>query len=173
MAELNWRVAARALIVDDATGDVLLVRFEFPAATVWATPGGGLERDESPTDCLRRELREELGLVEVTVGPPLWTREHRIPMTTGHDGQRDTTYLVRIERFDPAPEIGWEQLLAEHVHEIKWWSVDEIVAATGDHHEQLRPDTDRPTVFAPRRLGQLVVDLHANGPPSLPVDAGI
>lgn len=173
MTDLNWRIGTRALIVDDATGDVLLVRFEFPTATVWTTPGGGLEPGESTFDGLRRELREELGLVRFSIGPLLWTREHQIPMITGHDGQRDTTYLVRVDRFEPLPEIGWEQLRAEHVHEIRWWAVAEIAAATRDHHEQITAGIPRPLLFAPRRLGTLVAEFLTSGPPIRPIDAGI
>jgi len=168
MSELNWRTGARALIVDDESGHVLLVRFEFGTAVVWATPGGGLERDELPIDGLRRELREELGLVDCHIGPHIWSREHQFPMTTGHDGQRDQIFLVRCRRFDPVPEIGWEQLRAEHVHEIKWWSTAEVQSAT---HDGAATD-GRPTLFAPRRLGELLAQLDAEGPPRSPIVTG-
>ena len=52
-------------------------------------------------------------------------------MLTGHDGQRDRVYLVRMPRFDPVPLIGWEAMRDEFVHEIRWWSVDEIGATDG------------------------------------------
>ena len=169
MSELNWRNGARALIVDDESGDVLLVRFEFPTAVVWSTPGGGVEPGEEPVDGLRRELREELGLVSCEIGPHIWSREHAFPMTTGHDGQRDQIFLVRCERFDPTPEIGWERLRAEHVNEIKWWTLAEIRAATRD---DTAASEERPTLFAPRRLGDLLAQLGTAGPPISPLDTG-
>ncbi len=138
---LNLRHGVRALIFDD-DDHVLLVRFQFPTATVWGLPGGGLEPDEELLAGLRRELREEVGLVDVAIGPHVWTREHVIPMTTGHDGQRDQIFLVRMPRFEPDPQIGWEALRAEYVHEIRWWSLDAIDEAV----------TSSKVLFAPRRL---------------------
>ena len=157
---LSIRQAVRALLLDEHD-HLLLVRFEFPTATVWALPGGGLEPDEDPTDGLRRELHEELGLDDPEIGPYIWTRLHIIPMNTGHDGQRDHVHLVRIERFEPVPAIGWDRLRAELVHEMRWWSLTEIEQA---------PEA---TLFAPRNLAQLTRTLLRDGPSSTPIETGV
>jgi 8-oxo-dGTP pyrophosphatase MutT (NUDIX family) len=159
---LEFREAVRALVLDD-DDHVLLVRYEFPTATVWGLPGGGLLPDEDDLAGLRRELREELGLREVAIGPHVWNREHVIPMLTGHDGQRDRVYLVRLPRFVPVPEIGWDAMRSEFVHEARWWSLDEIDAAT----------TAKAVLFAPRRLARLARQLLADGPPVNPLDTGV
>lgn len=164
---VRLRTAVRALLVDDE-GHVLLARYEFPAGTVWALPGGGLDDGESTEAGLRRELDEELGLSSFDLGPHIWNREHIIPMSTGHDGQRDTIHLVRIGRFDPRPRIGWDALRAEHVHELRWWSPVELGSmptALEIRHGETR--------FAPRRLAELVRLLLDDGPPSTPIDTGI
>ncbi|MDP9465373.1 MAG: NUDIX domain-containing protein, partial [Actinomycetota bacterium] len=70
---LRIRQAVRALVIDPDQR-VLLVRFEFPTATRWALPGGGLEPGEDHLDALRRELEEELGLVDAVIGPQIWHR---------------------------------------------------------------------------------------------------
>ena len=164
---LRFRQAARALLLD-ADDHVLLVRFEFPTATVWALPGGGLDDDESVADGLRRELFEELGLSGFELGPHVWNREQVIPMMTGHDGQQDRIHLVRVDRFEPEPTIGWDALRAEHVHEIRWWSLDELAEVPTDPDG--RPGQVR---FAPRRLAALVRDLLEAGPPATPIDTGV
>ena len=81
-------------------------------------------------------------------------------MRTGHDGQRDHIHLVRVGHFDPEPEIGWEALRDELVHELRWWTLDEIAGATD-------------VLFAPRRLAELAGAVLADGPPAAPVDTGI
>lgn len=143
---------------------MLLVRFEFPAGTVWALPGGGLDPGEDHEAALHRELAEEVGLSGMTLGPHVWDREHIIPFVDGQwDGQRDRFYLVPVERrVEPAPHLSWEQLRDERLHELRWWSLPDIEAAarTG-------------TRFAPQRLGPLLADLVTDGPPASPIVTGI
>ena len=79
---LRIRPAARALVITPRHS-TLLVRFEFPAGTRWALPGGGLEAGEDHVTALRRELAEEVGLHDPEIGPHIWTREHRIAFING------------------------------------------------------------------------------------------
>lgn len=159
-APLRFRQAVRALVLspDD---EVLLARFVFPSGVeVWALPGGGLEDGESHDEGLRRELHEELGLTEVVIGPHVWDREHIVPMRTGHDGQRDRIHLIRIDRFEPEPTIGWAAMREEFVFELRWWTITEI--------------TDRPDLrFVPRRLADHLTELLQHGVPLRPVDVGV
>ncbi len=162
---LRIRQAVRALLVTPER-TVLLVRFEFATATVWALPGGGLEPGEDHVTALRRELIEEVGLSDVEIGAPVWTREHIIPFEDGlWDGQRDIVHLVPTERFDPQPALSWEQLRAERLHEIRWWTVEEIEAAT--------TGPSATVLFAPRRLGELLRIIQRDGIPEHPLDAGV
>ena len=104
--ELRIREAVRALLV---TPDehILLVRFEFPDATVWSLPGGGLDPGESHLEALHRELIEEVGLHDPVVGAHVWNRVHVIPHLDGRwDGQRDRYYVVEAtEQFEPTPAL--------------------------------------------------------------------
>ena len=144
----------------DLDDRILLVRFEFPTRTVWATPGGGIEPGESPENAIRRELEEETGLASVEIGPVIWTRLHIVPFIGGRwDGQREQYHLVRTAAFTPKPRHSWEQLNAEYVFELRWWTLHDLGAAE--------------ETFAPRRLPELVLDLVENGPPTTPIDAGV
>lgn len=157
--ELRLREAARAVILDPA-GRILLVRFEFPDRSVWACPGGGLEPGESHEAALRRELREEVGLDLEELGPCVWTRTHIIPFLDGRwDGEVERFHLVETEPFVPSPLLTVEELRAEFVTDVRWWTPKEL-AASGEMH-------------APRRLPELVVDLRERGAPPAPIDAGV
>lgn len=157
------RQAARAVVVDPQQR-VLLVRFAFGDHVVWATPGGGLEADEDAADALRRELAEEVGLVDPELGPEIWERTHHVPLFDGAwDGQHERYFLVTCAHFEPCPQLSAEQLLAENVHEQRWWTLDELDAfAQDDHHR-----------FAPTRLPELTRRLLADGPPAHPLDTGV
>lgn len=164
---LRIREAARALVVapDD---HVLLVRFEFPTATVWAAPGGGLEPGEDHVAALRRELAEEVGLIDPPIGPHVWNRLHVIPFVNGlWDGQRERYHLVRVpERFEPRPQLSRRELEAEYLFEIRWFSVDEL---TGLHS----PDAERPTYLRPDGFADHLVSLLREGAPSDPIDVPV
>lgn len=146
----------------DPDDRVLLVRFEFPAGSRWALPGGGVDPGEDHVQALRRELHEELGLIDVTVGPHVWSRLHHIAFLDGsYDGQRDRIHLVRLDRtFEPVPTLTWERLNAEHVFELRWWTLDEVEAATDLH-------------FVPATLATHLAELLHSGPPGTPIDVGV
>jgi 8-oxo-dGTP pyrophosphatase MutT (NUDIX family) len=135
------------------------VRFEFPAGTRWALPGGGLEAGEDHVTALRRELAEEVGLHDPEIGPHIWTREHRIAFINGlWDGQREHVHLVRVDdEFEPRPALTWDELASEYMFEIRWWSLDDMRG---------REDI----WWVPRALPDLIRGLVENGAPSSPID---
>lgn len=163
MMPLRIRQAVRAVLTTPDQS-ILLVRFEFPTATVWALPGGGLDPGEDHLTALHRELHEEVGLVGADIGPHVWTREQIVEFIDGNwDGQRDQYHHVPVPgRFDPSPALTWDQLRDERLHELRWWAIDEVDTATSAG-----------TIFAPRRLGELLHLLRDDGVPASPIDTGI
>jgi 8-oxo-dGTP pyrophosphatase MutT (NUDIX family) len=126
---------------------------------VWVTPGGGVEEGESDEQAVRRELLEETGLVDFELGSPLWTRTAHLPLGDGRwDGETERVYLVRTRSFEPSPRLGRDELRAEGVTAIRWWTVDELEAAD--------------VMFAPRSLPSLVGELVLSGPPGDVVEVG-
>jgi len=161
----NMRLASRALILTEDKSHVLLVKFDIPNRGIfWALPGGGKEEGESYEDAIRRELREEVGLDNVELGPHIWNRHQLIEGFGKYDGQSEQIYLVTVgEKFEPKPEMTWEELNAENVFEIRWWSLDELSQVVVDSTAQCIPST----------LPRLVIEFAQNGPPVGPVQIGV
>ena len=155
------RQAVRALLLD-SDDRVALVRFRDPSREVdfWATPGGGVEPGESDVEGLRRELAEETGLLDFDVGPCVWIGADTFRWRSAVVAQQNRFYLVRVAPFELRPGLGHAGLLAEGVHEARWWTLDEIERSVA--------------VFEPpalaRRLRELL--LH-NGAPHEPIDVGV
>jgi ADP-ribose pyrophosphatase YjhB (NUDIX family) len=147
--------------VVDPDDRVLLVRFVHPKTgeEFWTTPGGGLDRGESLETGLRRELREETGLLEFEPGPVVWTRREEFEWADQMLNQSERIVLVRVPSFEPRPELSAEQLAAEGVHEVRWWTLDKIE----------RSDA----VFYPTRLAEFLRQLLETGPPPKPIDVGV
>jgi len=97
---------------------VLLVRRgQEPFKGMWDFPGGFLDEEEHPLDCLRRELREEGGVeVEPLEFLGVWIDKY------GGDGSAQTTlnlyWTARIVEGMPEP--------ADDVAEFRWFAPDEI-----------------------------------------------
>jgi 8-oxo-dGTP diphosphatase len=159
-----WRVpprlrhAVRALIVDDEHR-ILLCRFDLSdkGVVVWATPGGGIEPGESLLDALRRELDEEVGLALDKAPPHVW---HQVVEEPGHarhyDGVVNDYFLVRTAHFEPRGSFTPDQLAAENIVDLRWWSFAELEDYRG---------TD---LFSPRALPVVLRDLVDNGVPERP-----
>lgn len=59
-----YRVSIKALILNDSRDKFLIILED---NGLWELPGGGLDWPEGPEDCLRREIKEEMGLEVVEI----------------------------------------------------------------------------------------------------------
>jgi TDG/mug DNA glycosylase family protein len=119
---LPRREAVRGLVVDEH-GRVLLFRYGDEYDTWWVPPGGGREPGESDEETLRRELREECGLVDVEPGPLLWSTDGWSLDEPGHGGWEQRWYLVRVPAFTVTPELD---PALEGSHEQRWFTPAEV-----------------------------------------------
>jgi 8-oxo-dGTP pyrophosphatase MutT (NUDIX family) len=144
------REAARAVVLDPH-GRAMLLRYDENGG-FWATPGGSLEPGETPREAVIRELREELGVGHVDLGPHLATRtiDHQV---AGRDvRQAEQYYLARVR-----PENVDLQSAAnpDNIQEWRWWSLAELIATSQ-------------TVY-PAELTELLRRILASGPPPVPL----
>jgi G:T/U-mismatch repair DNA glycosylase/8-oxo-dGTP pyrophosphatase MutT (NUDIX family) len=149
------RLAVRGLVVDEA-GETILLRWQRPqGSSFWITPGGAIERGETELEALRRELGEEIGLVDPELGPCLWSRSFTYPMLGSWRIQRERCFLVPVRRA----EVEVQLLTGEDVHGARWFTAAEIMSSD--------------ELFAPARIGELLAEIVRDGPPDEPIDAGL
>ncbi|WP_328484161.1 NUDIX domain-containing protein [Streptomyces sp. NBC_00377] len=164
MPSVHLRHSVRAIILDD-DDFILLCRFAIPepaGTVVWAAPGGGIERDETPLAALRRELQEEVGLAVRTDPPHVWHQEVVAPgHAAGYDGVVNDYFLVRTARFNPRGTMSDDQLAAENISGLKWWHPREVARYDG------------PDLFSPRDLATPLTALITSGVPTGPVLLGL
>lgn len=118
---------AAAVIIKDNT---CLIARRSPGqnlAGLWEFPGGKMEAGETPQDCLRRELREELA-IDVTIGP--FIAESRFEYSSG------SIHLLAYQ----AAWIGGELTLSVH-DAYAWVSGDQL-------YDYSYPPADEPILQA-------------------------
>ncbi|CAN5803882.1 NUDIX hydrolase [soil metagenome] len=158
---MQTRHSARILIINP-DNRILLFRTETapmdPMQAIpgyWYVPGGGVEADESFEEAARRELWEECGIQNVTIGPCVWIREQVLHFQgMGEALAHERFFPVNARDIEPNFEnmIDFEAtVLAGH----RWWSYDELRST--------------PDVIFPEALADLLPPLLAGDYPQEPL----
>lgn len=100
------------LIIISPENQVLLFFFSHEndalnGKSYWATPGGGLESNESFEQAALRELREETGIIKNDVGPQVATRSFPMMLPSGETVlAEEHFFIVNVEKTDTDNQGG-------------------------------------------------------------------
>jgi len=158
------RPASRVVVIDE-TDRVLLFRakgnFTFPGShgstSLWFTPGGGQEGDETPEQTAYRELWEETGLVNVELSRCVWLRNIVFTWNETLLDARESFFICHVANFelDASNWTDEERIdLAAH----RWWSLDELEATQ--------------ELYVPSRLPELLRPILRGELPDAPFEIG-
>lgn len=134
---MNIRKTARALLFD-AAGRLLLVKMHDPsvaaengevmARAYWVTIGGEIDEGEDVMAAAAREIREETGITDATLGPAIWYTEHVLKVK-GVPRLFQETFVIAHTDTTELDRAGWTKEEAEVIEHLKWWEMDELFAS--------------------------------------------
>lgn len=146
------------IVVANAQGSVLWAR-RVGGKDAWQFPQGGMNKGESPDDCMYRELYEEIGLqsddVEIIGRTQGWLR-YKLPQSMRRNnsqsrfkGQKQKWFLLELTgsqdkiRFDCAEKAEFDQ----YAWVSYWYPVNQVIEFKRDVYRrallQLAPQLKR------------------------------
>lgn len=129
------RRTARLIVLDPADR-LLLLQYQAAVASdpagaapraFWYTPGGGVDPGETPEQAALRELDEEVGIRNVTLGPCVATCTALRDRFIKASHCQERYYLVRA----PSDRIDTSRLAEtdlDPVLDVRWWNIDDFAA---------------------------------------------
>ncbi len=155
---IRERLTARVLLLDPADR-IVLMKGRLPndpgAPGAWFTVGGGVEPGESVIEAAAREIVEETGLTDVSLGPVVWRGEQTLRDREQRPVRFMEHYVLARSQGGELSRAGWQALEREFVDDMRWWTLEDLAAC----HEP---------VF-PRGLAARLADLIAGRIPTTPL----
>jgi ADP-ribose pyrophosphatase YjhB (NUDIX family) len=125
------RLAGRVIVLDPEDR-VLLFRYDDgpPNGVHWSTPGGGLNEGESFPAGALRELAEETGWTDVTLGPLAGEREYTMEYADVTVRQHEQLFLARVpQACRPVANVaGMHE--SDGIAAWHWWTLAELDTTT-------------------------------------------
>jgi ADP-ribose pyrophosphatase YjhB (NUDIX family) len=124
MQNMERRRAGRIVLLNEQ-GRILLLRHSRTNGTsFWATPGGGVNEDETFEQAALREAEEELGVTGAAVRF-LWEQDSEFMSVSKWVPQHECYFLLDA-KLAPFSTDVLKTHDSEGIAEIRWWSAAEI-----------------------------------------------
>jgi 8-oxo-dGTP pyrophosphatase MutT (NUDIX family) len=156
------RPTARVILLDWQDRVLLILatvtRPRSRSESFWHMPGGLIEPGETGEQAASRECTEETGIVNISVGPCVWHRQHVAQWHGRWYDWRERYFLARTDQVQTTAR-HMEGPEREEFREHRWWSLDAVRRSV--------------ETFVPGRLAELLPPLLEGNLPSKPIDAGV
>lgn len=119
------------LIILSPENDVLLFNFShkndaLSGMSYWATPGAGLELNESFEQAALRELQEETGLKKDSAGATVASRTFPMQLPDGETVLAEERFFIIHEGKTDVDCSGWSDNVKSVIQNYYWWTLEEL-----------------------------------------------
>ncbi|PVZ85086.1 DNA mismatch repair protein MutT [Serratia sp. S1B] len=92
----------------------------------WATPGGGLEHNESYEQAALRELFEETGITRTIAGPQIASRNFKMMLPSGETVLAEERFFIINADKSDIDRSRWTNNEKKVIRAHHWWTIEEL-----------------------------------------------